>query len=436
MRIEINEPQAIWEIGQQSEQQDNIYPHKGEADQADRIFIVGSGHSADGTTSKDIINNISGYFKRYRLASGEISDEDIMASLDTCRSKDGNSRPGGIAVAMLCLHREGITAVSFGGGHIFQIRPSAKRIVFESHGNEKATIASPAISHITDIEPGDIFYICSNGMLEQMDSAAICKFFSEEGSDDRKRNMLRSSTSGNKANHSAYFIDVRTIISEDGNELAARRPIVIPDIKSAKPIGKAYDEDDDDDEVVVKPEEKVEAPKPKAEPQRPQRPQQPKPHQQTKHEPRPISRYEDERKQTNTRMVILVAVIIVLAIAAGMLWYFNSSSKSTLPADTTTVESTVKDTTATPAPEPADSAIIPDSAIAEPDRATQEVAPKRHQPEHTYNTTVEEEPEEEEPATTEPTTTPSTEPEHKAEPTKPAKPATEAPASEASSSAE
>lgn len=43
MRIEINEPQAIWENGQQTAQLDNIYPPKGEGDQADRIFIVSSG---------------------------------------------------------------------------------------------------------------------------------------------------------------------------------------------------------------------------------------------------------------------------------------------------------------------------------------------------------------------------------------------------------
>lgn len=68
-------------------------------------------------------------------------------------------------------------------------------------------------------------------------------------------------------------------------------------------------------------------------------------------------------------MVVLVAVIIVLAIAAGTLWYFNSSSPKTLPADSTAVEASVHaDTTAAATPEPADSAMIPDSAVAEPER--------------------------------------------------------------------
>lgn len=422
MRIEINEPQAIWEVGQQTEQQDFIYPRKGEADQADRIFIVSNGHSSDGKTSQDIIKNISGYFKRYRTANGDISDDDIRAAIDTCRNADGNSWPTGISFVMICLHHEGMTIVSVGNCHIYQIRPSAKRMVYENKGSEKATFANPAIYHTEDIEEGDYFYLCTSGMLEQSDSAAVLKFFCEEGSNDKKRNILRSSTASNKANHAAYFFNVRSIISDDGKELTGRRNIVIPEIKSAHPIGKAYDDEDDDDEEVVKPlateetAKKPEAPKPQPKPQPQQRQRQ-----QTKHQARPISQYEDERHQTNVRMVVLVAVIVILAIAAGMLWYFNSSTKQAAPADTTTVEPAVKDTTATTTAEPADSAIIPDSAIAEPDRDVQPVAPKKRSVEPEYQST-ETEPAEEEPAT-EPETT---EPEHKAEP-EPAKPATETP---------
>lgn len=50
-----------------------------EGDQADRIFIVSSGKADNGVTSKDVIKSISGYFRRYRSASGEISDDDIRA---------------------------------------------------------------------------------------------------------------------------------------------------------------------------------------------------------------------------------------------------------------------------------------------------------------------------------------------------------------------
>lgn len=432
MRIEINEPQAIWELGQQTEQQDNIYPKKGEADQADRIFIVASGHSSDGTTSQDVIKNISGYFKRYRSGSGEISDEEIRESINTCRSKDGNSFPDGVSFVMVCLHREGITIVSVGGNcHAYQVRPSAKRVIYENKGSEKATMANPAIYHTNDIEPDDYIYFCTNGMLEGADSAEVGKYFSEPGSDDKKRNILRSSTANNKGNHAAYFLKIRSIISDDGNEVVGRRPIVIPEIKSARPISKQYDEEDDDEEVV-KPTPTQEKEKPvatqKAEPVRPQAPKQPKQHQQKKGQPRPISRYEDEQHQTNVKMIVLVVAIVILAIAAGALWYFNSSSPSSLPADTTAVEQpVVRDTTATQTTEPADSAIIPDSAIAEPERKMPPVRQaKKPTEEPTNSTSIYDSPYDDE--STSPESEKTTEPEHKAtEPSTPKSSTTETP---------
>ena len=392
MRIEINEPQAIFELGQQPEQKDAIYPRKGEADQADRIFIVSDGHSATSLTSQQLTKNIAAYFRRYRNGNGDISDQDIMNAIATCRPEDGSELKG-LSMVMLCLHNDGITVVSAGSCRVLQIRPSAKKIVFENAGSEKFSVLNPDIRHIDDVQPDDFFVVLTDGMLEQTDSNKICEFFSEEGSDDKKRNILRANTSSNKDNHSLYFFRVRSVIYEDGKDLNGRRNIVIPEIKSVKPVANSdYDDEDDDEEDVVTPTqmaepEKDDAPKPqqpqtiqrpqpqRTQPQRPQpqrpQPQRPQRQRPTKNQgngPRPISQYEEERHSTNVRMVILVAVIIVLAIAAGTLWYFNSSSPKTLPADSTSVETPVHTDTTAATPEPADSAMIPDSAVAEPAR--------------------------------------------------------------------
>ena len=444
MRIEINEPQAIWENGQQAAQLDNIYPPKGEGDQADRIFIVSSGKADNGLTSKDVIKNISGYFRRYRSASGEISDDDIRAAIDTCRSADTNALPNGISLVMLCLHPEGMTIVSAGNCRAFQIRPSAKRVVYENSGGEKVTLDNPLIYHSSDVLPGDFLYLCTKGMMAKYDSDGVCQFFSEEGSNDKKRNILRSSTADVKDNHAAMFIKVASVIGDDGSEASARRTIVIPEIKSVKPLNSQYDLDDEDDETEVgtpvdeggveKPQPEAIKPKtekPKKQPETPKRATPAKPLAQKKHSPRPISQYEDERRQTNTRMVVLVAAIVVLAIAAGMLWYFNSSSPRKAPVDTTAVEPEKVDTTATPVSEPADSAIIPDSAIAEPERTMPVETHHKKADENSYNSDVEPSTTTESTESNEPTTT---EPEHSttSEPAKSATketPSTDAPAS-------
>lgn len=423
MRIEINEPQAIFETGQQGQQLNSTFPRKGEADRADRLFIIADGHEGGEMTPEQFVKNISGYFKRYRSASGEITDEDIFNALATCNLPDGK-QPTGISFAMLCIHVDGITALSAGNCHILQVRPSKKQIVYENVGSEKASIANPAIFHIEDIDIGDYFVLFTKGMTEKMDAKAIASYFFEPGSDDKKRNVLRSETADNKGNHTLYFFKIDAIISDDGRLSGSHHNIVIPEFKSSvKPMSQ--EDDEDDDEEVVKPT--AQEPEPvRTQPQRTTK--------QVKHQPRPISQYDDERRSTNMRMIFLVVIIVVLAIAAGLLWYFNSSQPSTaLPADSIEVQSqTQSDTTAATA-EPADSAIIPDTAIAEPERVIQNVSPRKRKQVPTYNDVESEEIEE--PTETEEISEPAAEPatEHKtepaassstSEPAKPAKPAT------------
>ena len=76
----------------------------------------------------------------------------------------------------------------------------------------------PSIVHITDLRPGDYLYICSDGMLEQMDNDALCQLFSSQDSDEAKRQQLIKATKGNKDNHSAYFVGIASVSSGEGDE--------------------------------------------------------------------------------------------------------------------------------------------------------------------------------------------------------------------------
>ena len=76
----------------------------------------------------------------------------------------------------------------------------------------------PSVVHITDLRPGDYLYICSDGMLEQMDNDALCQLFSSQDSDEAKRQQLIEATKGNKDNHSAYFVGIASVSSGEGDE--------------------------------------------------------------------------------------------------------------------------------------------------------------------------------------------------------------------------
>ena len=83
----------------------------------------------------------------------------------------------------------------------------------------------PDIVHITDVEPGDYFYLCSDGMLEQMEDDELFRLLSAPESDDDKRQRLIDATREAKDNHSAYLLHVDEVsrelgdpTSEDGDE--------------------------------------------------------------------------------------------------------------------------------------------------------------------------------------------------------------------------
>ena len=73
------------------------------------------------------------------------------------------------------------------------------------------------VIHISDIQPGDYFYICSDGMLEQMEDEELLDVFSANVSDEEKRQILISETSDNKDNHSAYIVHIKEVSHDEAD---------------------------------------------------------------------------------------------------------------------------------------------------------------------------------------------------------------------------
>jgi hypothetical protein len=76
----------------------------------------------------------------------------------------------------------------------------------------------PDIIHITDIQPDDYFYMCSDGMLEQMSNVELVELLSSGATDEEKRQQLIAATFQNQDNHSAWLIHIKDVIKEDGDE--------------------------------------------------------------------------------------------------------------------------------------------------------------------------------------------------------------------------
>lgn len=257
MKIEIYQPQAIWELGQRNNQEDSIFPAFGEATDDDRLFILCDGmggHEHGEVASQTVCKAMSDTL--LSLSKQSFTDDDLLDALQTAYRQldcldNSHLRKMGTTLCLLYFHQGGLTAAHIGDSRIYHIRPKENRILYQSRDHSlvydlyqageisyeemrtspqkniitraiqpgEESRVRPAIVHIADIQPGDYFYICSDGMLEQMDNDELCRLLSTDGSDEKKRMQLIAATSDNKDNHSAYLIHIKEVMREAGDNM-------------------------------------------------------------------------------------------------------------------------------------------------------------------------------------------------------------------------
>ena len=297
MRIKIYQPLAIHELGKRANQEDSIYPIEGKATENDRLFLLCDGmggHEHGEVASQSICKSLSLFLLQHAVASEGLEDKLLSDALTYAYEEldklaiTGDSRQMGTTLTLLYFHSNGCTAAHIGDSRIYHLRPSSHTILYKSRDHylvydlyqageltyeemktflqknviTRAMIAGdrnhpkPDVIHISDIQPGDYFYICSDGMLEQMEDEELLDVFSANVSDEEKRQMLISETSDNKDNHSAYIVHIKEVNHEEADvslvneELTAKcnalniKPDVeevtsSPDVEVVKPAGTA-----------------------------------------------------------------------------------------------------------------------------------------------------------------------------------------------------
>ena len=304
MKFSLYQPLAIHEIGKRDNQEDSIYPLLGEASVSDRLFIVCDGmggHEHGEVASQTFSKGLADYFAKKVSADDVLDDETLKAAIEHAyleldRKDDGAFKKMGTTLTLLYMHRGGATCAHIGDSRIYHIRPGKgllyvsrdHSLVFDLYQSGEITYeemkTSPQknvitraiqpgeenrvradIIHITDIRPGDYFYLCSDGMLEQMEDHELAALFSSKDSDEKKRQMLIAETLDNKDNHSAYIIHVESVTREaDDESLVNEEPTARCNALNIKPLieSVAPQEDDSGDVVVVQQQQPTSHPLP------------------------------------------------------------------------------------------------------------------------------------------------------------------------------
>lgn len=258
MKFEIFTPTVIHELGLRKNQEDSVFPAKGAATETDRLFLVCDGmggHAKGEVASANVIDAMTTWIKQRILPDGRVTDGIIESALLSAHQRldtldDGAENKMGTTLTLVCLHSGGVSMGHVGDSRIYHIRPSQKKILYKSIDHslvydlyrqgvisyeEMAT--SPQrnvitraimpgvenndkidIAHTIDVQPGDYFYLCSDGMLEEMTDAQLVEVLSSDASDEMKASTLVTMTAGNKDNHTALLIKIKNVIAEPGDE--------------------------------------------------------------------------------------------------------------------------------------------------------------------------------------------------------------------------
>ena len=246
----------LQEMGQRQNQEDSLYPALGQSTNNDRLFILcdgmgghEKGEVASATVCEVMSKTILSMWNPSKPLTDEIFQQALAAAYDALDAKDnGEERKMGTTMTFVCLHSEGATVAHIGDSRIYQLRPAKNgnpaKIVFRTqdhslvndlvkigeiteeeakHHPQKNVItramqpcqehrAKADIAHLTDIQSGDYFYICSDGMLEEATDENILNIITMPGkTDEEKIEMLRNVTEENKDNHTAHLIYINKV---------------------------------------------------------------------------------------------------------------------------------------------------------------------------------------------------------------------------------
>lgn len=260
MKIELYPPLSIYEIGQRANQEDAI------AQWDNRLFVLCDGmggHEKGEVASQTVCQSLVKWFEE-NIKDDTFTDDQLRDALEYAYTEldkydDGSPKKMGTTLTLLYIHGKGVTAAHIGDSRIYHIRPSKldegvlyqsrdHSLVFDlfqageiSHDDlathpQKNIITRamtpgannrtrPDIIHITNIHPEDYFYLCSDGMLEQMSNDELVSLLSSNATDEEKHQKLIDVTINNKDNHSAWIIHVKSVTKELGDESLANEEL-------------------------------------------------------------------------------------------------------------------------------------------------------------------------------------------------------------------
>lgn len=322
MKIKIGTPWCFTEQGRKDNQEDYLWPtpenagtpgmvFEGSPD--GRVFLMCDGvggRDSGEVASKTAANAIGDYITRHFDLDTVFTKEDFAKALSSgydALDKVGNDSLSRMATTMTCLvlHKGGAMMAHIGDSRIYQVRPSLANdqgragIVFQTTDHslvndllrigelteeeaanfpQKNVITRAMQPHLEnrykadvhnepDVKPGDYFFLCCDGVLEQLTNDKLGEILADKKLDDKgKIEAIKAICDGNtRDNYTCWLIPIKEVEMEATDTLAEDDDVVAGVVEEGtvpatsrkdkrwsapreqtKPMARIDDVDDDD----------------------------------------------------------------------------------------------------------------------------------------------------------------------------------------------
>lgn len=256
MIIDLESIHSFHQIGLRETQEDARFPDSDNPETDCATFIVcdGVGGCDKGeVASSTVCSTIGNIFSSHKNTDS-FTENDFALALSQAYQNleiitDETNKEMGTTLTFIAFHSKGVFAAHIGDSRIYQIRPG-EGIIYRSEDHSlvnallrsgnlspdeikdhpKSNVITRCISpksntedraeativNLTDINPGDYFLLCSDGVTEKFDEEELIQLFSSDLTDEEKYQELSSRCADSSDNNTAIQIHVG-IISVDSD---------------------------------------------------------------------------------------------------------------------------------------------------------------------------------------------------------------------------
>lgn len=284
MEILLKQPYSFWQTGKRSNQEDARFPNCDTPQGYKPAFVVcdGVGGQDKGeVASRTVAEAIGRYMENVDLTKPFTSSDfsKVLEYVYSCLYKKmrNDTREMATTMAFVCVNSAGVFCAHMGDSRIYQVRPGVG-IMYQSEDHSlvnalvhsgnltpeeainhpKSNVITRCISYVEkgmdkpsattiqlkDVEAGDYFFLCSDGVVHCIDDDKLFSILSSEKTDKEKIHLIAERSKASSDNNTAYLIGVEQVsLNNDRDsvkDIDITEEIEISGIVTA-PLDKSYE---------------------------------------------------------------------------------------------------------------------------------------------------------------------------------------------------